>query len=381
MTDKKICVYAIAKNEMKFIDKWLDSMKEADYIVILDTGSTDGTYEYLQKDPRVTKVEQKIFKPWRFDKARNESLKLIPEDAEIYVCTDPDERFVPGWCAYIRENWIDEATRAEYTYAWNHTELGEPMNIFKYDKIHTKGYHWIFPVHEVLWRDDDKWENEKRLDFGENVYLHHWQDLSVPRKNYMDLLELAVQENPNNPHVRHLYCREFILQSRPNEAYSKFFQVLNMSDTWSNPMYNLVLLDTILMLATLAQQKGELEETLYWCNQFLRVDDTYREPYLVAADVYCLRKQFPQALEVLNLMYSKSYRHYSWVEKQANWLSTDKFLYGTALLGVGEYEEALKYLNEVLQHEPNNIDTLRRKIICLECLEEQRKKNNEESSE
>lgn len=47
MTDKKICVYAIAKNEMKFIDLWLDSMKEADYIVVLDTGSTDGTYEFL----------------------------------------------------------------------------------------------------------------------------------------------------------------------------------------------------------------------------------------------------------------------------------------------------------------------------------------------
>ena len=29
-------------------------MSEADYIVVLDTGSTDGTYEKLQQDPRVT---------------------------------------------------------------------------------------------------------------------------------------------------------------------------------------------------------------------------------------------------------------------------------------------------------------------------------------
>lgn len=379
MTNKKICVYAIAKNEMKFIDTWLDSMKEADYVVVLDTGSSDGTFEFLKTDPRVTRVEQKIFDPWRFDEARNESMKLIPDDAEIFVCTDPDERFVPGWCNAIRENWTDETTRAEYTYAWNHTELGEPMNVFKYDKIHIKGYHWIFPVHEVLWRDDDDWSKEKRIDLGEKVYLHHYQDLSVPRKNYMDLLELAVKENPTSPHVRHLYCREFILQGRQNEAYSKFFQVLNMTESWTNPMFNLVLLDSILMLASLSQQKGELEETLYWCNQFLRVDDTYREPYLVAADVYCARGQFPQALEVLKMMYDKSYRHYSWVEKQANWLSTDKFLYGTALLGLEKYEEALKYFDEVLTHEPNNTDVLRRKIICLESLAEQRKKNNEKS--
>jgi len=57
MTDKKICIYAICKNEMKFVETWLNNMSEADYIVVLDTGSTDGTYEYLQKDPRVTRVE------------------------------------------------------------------------------------------------------------------------------------------------------------------------------------------------------------------------------------------------------------------------------------------------------------------------------------
>ena len=41
----KICVYAIAKNEIKFIDRWYNSVKEADYICVLDTGSSDGSYE------------------------------------------------------------------------------------------------------------------------------------------------------------------------------------------------------------------------------------------------------------------------------------------------------------------------------------------------
>ena len=46
----KICVYAICKNESKFINRWLASMSEADYIVVLDTGSTDGTYEKLMSE-------------------------------------------------------------------------------------------------------------------------------------------------------------------------------------------------------------------------------------------------------------------------------------------------------------------------------------------
>ena len=44
----KIVVYAIAKNESSFVDRWMDSMSEADQVVVLDTGSTDGTAERLR---------------------------------------------------------------------------------------------------------------------------------------------------------------------------------------------------------------------------------------------------------------------------------------------------------------------------------------------
>ena len=45
----KIGVYSICKNEIKNIEKWLETIVEADEVVIVDTGSTDGTYEILQK--------------------------------------------------------------------------------------------------------------------------------------------------------------------------------------------------------------------------------------------------------------------------------------------------------------------------------------------
>ena len=45
----KICLYAIAKNEIKEVDAWYESMKEADEIIVLDTGSTDGTPERLRE--------------------------------------------------------------------------------------------------------------------------------------------------------------------------------------------------------------------------------------------------------------------------------------------------------------------------------------------
>jgi len=58
----KIVVYAIAHNEAKFARRWMDSMKEADEIVVLDTGSTDGTPDKLRA--LGAKVETKRYAKW-----------------------------------------------------------------------------------------------------------------------------------------------------------------------------------------------------------------------------------------------------------------------------------------------------------------------------
>ena len=49
MSKYKVCVYAICKNEAKFVERWYNSMKEADAIYVLDTGSTDNTVSLLKK--------------------------------------------------------------------------------------------------------------------------------------------------------------------------------------------------------------------------------------------------------------------------------------------------------------------------------------------
>lgn len=82
----KIAVYTIAKNEEKFVEKWAESCKDADYRFILDTGSTDKTVELA----RAAGVEVAVasISPWRFDDARNISLGLLPADIDICVALD-----------------------------------------------------------------------------------------------------------------------------------------------------------------------------------------------------------------------------------------------------------------------------------------------------
>ena len=50
MNKYKICVYAICKNEEKFVDRWYSAIKdEADEIIVLDTGSIDNTIKKLKE--------------------------------------------------------------------------------------------------------------------------------------------------------------------------------------------------------------------------------------------------------------------------------------------------------------------------------------------
>ena len=145
----KVAVYAICKNEEQFVDRWMDSMGEADQVVVLDTGSTDGTVERLRARGAEVTVEQ--IRPWRFDRARNRSLALVPEDVDICVCTDLDEVFHPGWRKKVEAAWQPGTGQARYRYTWSFQPDGREGVVFWYEKMHARaGYQWVHPVHEVL---------------------------------------------------------------------------------------------------------------------------------------------------------------------------------------------------------------------------------------
>lgn len=147
----KIVVYAICKNEEQFVERWMQSMSEADQVVVLDTGSTDNTVQRLRD--RGAAVTRETVRPWRFDVARNRSLELTPEDADICVCTDLDEVFHPGWRDALERAWTPAADQAAYRYTWSFNADGSEGVVFWAEKIHTRtGWRWVHPVHEVLQR-------------------------------------------------------------------------------------------------------------------------------------------------------------------------------------------------------------------------------------
>ena len=123
--------------------------KEADGVYVLYTGSTDDSIKLLRECG--VHVERKEINPWRFDVARNESLKMVPGDADICVCIDLDEIIEKNWCEKLEKIWKDGTSRLSYNYNWSLDVNCQPLVNFYIQKIHTRmNYIWKHPVHEIL---------------------------------------------------------------------------------------------------------------------------------------------------------------------------------------------------------------------------------------
>ncbi len=213
----RICVYAICHNEAKHVRRWMESMREADGIYVLDTGSTDLSCALLTE--LGAHVEVCSIQPWRFDTARTRALSMVPEDYDICVSTDLDEVFSPGWRKRLENAWKPNTKRARFRFVCNYRADGSEGTVIYLDRIHARrGYHWINPVHEVLSRDDHRFETQDEVVLVEGVTLAHFPDNTKSRAQYLPLLEMAVAENPLDARNMHYLGREYMYTGAWNEC-------------------------------------------------------------------------------------------------------------------------------------------------------------------
>jgi len=220
----KIAVYTIALNEEKFVERWYDSAKEADHLLILDTGSTDNT-THLAHSLGIHTVTRE-FSPWRFDAARNTALAMLPKDIDLCIALDMDEQLQPGWREAL-ETLSKEITRPRYKYIWSWNPDGSEGLVYGGDKIHARhGYTWKHPVHEVLKPTDGETQH-----WVTDLEIHHHPDSSKSRSQYLPLLKLAVEEDPRDDRNQFYLARELFFAGDYGLSQYHFSRHLDLS-TW-----------------------------------------------------------------------------------------------------------------------------------------------------
>lgn len=360
MKKYKVYVYAISKNEEKFIKRWVNSMNEADGIFVLDTGSTDDTRKLLKE--MGVNVKRKIIKPWRFDVARNESLKLVPKDADICICTDLDEVFEKGWREKLENIWDNNTTRLSYNYNWHLDENNVPKVNFYIEKIHNRfDYKWTHPVHEVLTYIGKDQEIKKVTN---DITVNHYPDNTKSRSSYLPLLELSVEEDPENDRNMHYLGREYMYYKKWNEAIDTLIKHLNLKTaTWRDERCA-----SMRFIARCYKNLNRPLEARIWLDMAMKEAPHLRDPFVERALLEYNLENFEEvykyslkALEITN--HPKTY-----INEVFSFDHTIYDLLSIAAYNLNKYDESLKYIKLALEMKPdderlqNNLKIIENKV-------------------
>ena len=195
----KLCLSMIVKNETHIIKECLDSVHQyIDYWVIVDTGSTDGTQEFIKNYFAEKGIPGELHeRPWvGFGHNRTEALQLCDGKAEWAWMIDADD-FVQGKFEFAHnipqelDGWALKFARGEFE--WWRTQIFRTGRGWKYFGV----------LHEYP-TIEDKQPSIGKLEGGYAVVARTLgarnKDITPVEKYKKDaeVLEEALKTEPNN---------------------------------------------------------------------------------------------------------------------------------------------------------------------------------------
>ena len=334
----KVAVYTIALNEKQFVQPWYDSAKEADYLLIADTGSTDGSIE----DAKALGINviNVVVKPWRFDMGRNASLAALPADIDYCIALDMDEVLLPGWREELEKAHAEGWSRPRYEYTWSWNADGTPGLIYGGDKIHKRfGYRWKHPVHEVLMTYGDMQETQGWT----GIKIHHHADNTKARSQYLPLLKFAVEEDLSDDRNAFYYARELYFYGKNEEAIQEFKRHLALPRAVWPPER-----------AQSMRYLGKLEtdKTEYWYTRAVEEAPGRREPLVDLAKYYYENADWRKCYSYAQSALAIKERPLEYLCEDEAWGYTPHDMAAIACYHLGKFEDAVQNGAKALELAP-----------------------------
>lgn len=336
----KIVVYAIAKDESQHVARFCESAKDADEIVVCDTGSSDRTVDLLREHGAT--VHSIYISPWRFDDARNAALALLPADADVCVSIDLDEILTPGWRAEIERVWTPGTTRMRYKYDW-----GSGVTYF-YEKIHARhGYRWHHPCHEYPRADRLKevWAHTDTL------LVQHLPDPTKSRGQYLNLLRISVQDDPHCPRNAFYFARELSFHGDWDGAIKEAERYLALPNAnWPNERCY-----AMRVIGKAYGAKNDRTRALKWYRMACSEAPDTREPWCdVAVETY-LQAKWAECYGAAITALAITHREAVYTADPEVWGAKPHDLAAIAAWNLGLHDEARKHAAEAVRLDPDDL--------------------------
>jgi hypothetical protein len=259
-----VCVYAVALNEEAHVRRWADAARDADLVVLVDTGSTDATVQTARDVGAV--VHTIAVRPWRFDDARNAALSLVPADIDVCVVVDLDEVLADDWYEHVVDAFRRGATHMD-------AAVDTGNETYRAPRAHARfGYRWSRPCHETL----DPVPGVPVVPALTSFGLRHLPDNTKPRHDYLPLLHVALAEVPDARN--HFYlAREYSFHGMGERAAELYKKYLDLPDaTWRDER----------SAAMIALARLEHEQAEMWLLRAAGEAPWRREPWVSLAMLY-----------------------------------------------------------------------------------------------
>lgn len=213
-----ISACAIMKNEISHVEAWLNNVRVfAQEIIVVDTGSTDGTNEFLVKQFDVKLISYE----WQHDFAQAKNVALQEATGDWLVFTDADE------CYYHPENITEYLGKLDRQSAdmdvifcpIDNIDADSNNEIINSDVVpriirNHVGIKYIGAVHEQLSKGSEPWQDIKYVVADRNLAIRHtgYSTKVIPfkhQRNYEILCQ--VMGKSNKPEMYYGFLSESLL--------------------------------------------------------------------------------------------------------------------------------------------------------------------------
>lgn len=250
----KYGVYAFFINHESLILNFLNSIKDADEIILCNAGSIDNTARmietFISENPKVNiKVYPVYISPWRYDDIRNIGMSLVSRSIDLCICMNIEENLVPEWKTILDSYYEPEKAIYEY---YVEEEKEDSVNTTTERKIHrNRGCFWKYPVYERLIT-----EEENTLLIPHVIKKKTCWDYE---HNVIGLLEQYIKEEPQSWVPLFHLARVLLDRGNHKEAHQTINRAIQLDGCDKSELYELK--------AKIYLSQGLSEEALHYLSR------------------------------------------------------------------------------------------------------------------
>jgi glycosyltransferase involved in cell wall biosynthesis len=345
----KYAVYTIAKNEEKHVERWYESAKDADYVLIADTGSEDSTVE-IARSLGINVIEFSV-DPWRFDTARNKALQALPDDIDFCISMDMDEVIESGDVrAELDRALAEGCTILGHPFIFTRHPDGSVAYEFEAVRIHARhGYEWRHAIHEVIYANGIA-ESRGRV----KITLEHKPDHTKSRAQYLPLLKQATLDDPSNARDSFYYGRELMYYKKYDECRAELTRYLDLPGA----VWKVDRAKAMRYIASCVQGS----ERFAWLSAATRELPDMRECWVDLAQFHYERNEWPQCYVAATTAINEGRDALEYHKEPFAWGATPYDLASISAYWIDKKDEAIMYAEQALDIEPNN-ERIRKNLI------------------